>query len=73
MHASIALGVSKEPFDRALDEARARVAVTKGIDGTRFNAEELKRKVPDSDVPAEELKAVVQAFKAIVKKASFGG
>src|SRR5271170_868879 len=68
MHASIALGVSREPFDRALDEARARVAATRGIDTTRFNAEELKRKVPDSDVPAEELKTVVQAFKAIVKK-----
>jgi pyruvate,orthophosphate dikinase len=68
MHASIALGLSKEPFDRVLDEARARVATAKGIDCTRFNAEELKRKVPDSDVPAEELKTVVQAFKAIVKK-----
>ena len=68
MHASIALGVSKEPFDRALDEARARAAVAKGIDRTRFNAEELKRKVPDSEVPAADLKTVVQEFKAIVKK-----
>src|ERR1019366_7262260 len=59
MHASIALGVSRETFDRALDEARARVATAKGIDCTRFNAEELKRKVPDSDVPAEELKGLV--------------
>ena len=68
MHASIALGVSRERFDRALDEARARVATAKGIDRTRFNAEELKRKVPDSDLPAEELQALVQTFKAIVKK-----
>jgi pyruvate,orthophosphate dikinase len=67
MHASIALGVAREPFEHALDQARARVAAAKGIDATRLNAEELKRKVPDSDVPAEELKALVQSFKAIVK------
>ncbi|HEX8793071.1 MAG TPA: pyruvate, phosphate dikinase [Polyangiaceae bacterium] len=68
MHASIALGVSKDPFDRALDEARARVAEAKGIDRSRLNAEELKRRVPDADIPAEELKALVPAFKAIVRK-----
>ncbi|HEY6462278.1 MAG TPA: pyruvate, phosphate dikinase, partial [Polyangiaceae bacterium] len=48
----------------------ARVATAKGIDRTRFNAEELKRRVPDADIPAEELKAIVDAFKAIVKKAT---
>ena len=68
MHAGIALGVSREPFDKALDEARARVAGTKGIDVTRLNAEELKRRVPDADIPADELKGLVTAFKAIVKK-----
>jgi pyruvate,orthophosphate dikinase len=68
MHASIALGVSREPFDRALDQARGRVAGAKGIDTTRLNAEELKRSVPDSDIPPEELKALVTTFKAIVKK-----
>jgi pyruvate,orthophosphate dikinase len=68
MHASIALGVSREPFDRALDEARARVALAKGVDRTRLNAEELKRAVPDSDLPAEELRALVSQFKAIVKQ-----
>jgi pyruvate,orthophosphate dikinase len=68
MHASVALGVSKEPFDRALDEARARVANAKGIDSTRRNAEELKRAVPDSEIPAEELRALVTKYKAIVKQ-----
>ena len=68
MHASIALGVSKDPFERALDEARGRVAASKGVDRTRLNAEELKRSVPDSDIPAEELKALVATFKAIVKQ-----
>jgi pyruvate,orthophosphate dikinase len=68
MHACIALGMSKEPFDRALDEARAHVAVAKGVDRTRLNAEELKRAVPDSEIPAEELRALVTRFKAIVKQ-----
>ncbi len=68
MHAGIALGVSREPFEHALDETRARVATARGVDRTRLNAEELKRAVPDSDIPAEELKALVTRFKAIVKK-----
>ncbi len=68
MHASIALGLSREPFEHALDETRARVAASKGIDRTRLNAEELKRAVPDSDIPADELRALVTRFKAIVKK-----
>jgi pyruvate,orthophosphate dikinase len=68
MHSSIALGLSRDPFDGALDDARARVAKAKGIDRTRLNAEELKRRVPDADIPADELVTVVQAFKAIVKR-----
>jgi pyruvate,orthophosphate dikinase len=68
MHASVALGVPKEHFDRALDEARGRVAVAKGIDKTRLNAEELKRRVPDADIPAEELEGLVKTFEGIVKK-----
>ncbi|HEX3770308.1 MAG TPA: pyruvate, phosphate dikinase [Polyangiaceae bacterium] len=68
MHAGIALGLSREPFEHALDEARAHVAASKGVDRTRLNAEELKRAVPDSEIPAEELKALVTRFKAIVRK-----
>ena len=68
MHASVALGVPKEPFDDALDEARGRVAIAKGIDGSRLNAEELKRRVPDADIPADELESVVKTFQAIVKE-----
>ncbi|HEY1954030.1 MAG TPA: pyruvate, phosphate dikinase [Polyangiaceae bacterium] len=67
MYASIALGLDKEPFDHALDEARARVAVTKKIDASRMNPEELKRAVPDSDLPEEELEGLVRAFKKVVK------
>jgi pyruvate, orthophosphate dikinase len=68
MHASIALGLSRQPFERALEDARGRVAKARGIDTTRLNAEELKRSVPDSQIPAEELVALVSTFKAIVKR-----
>ncbi len=68
MHSNIALGVSRDPFEHALEEARGRVAKARGVDQTRLNAEELKHAVPDSDLPAEELKAVVSRFKAIVKQ-----
>jgi pyruvate,orthophosphate dikinase len=68
MYSDVALGVKKDHFDRVLDEARARVAKAKGIEASRMNTEELKRKVPDSELPAEELKQLVVAFKAIVKK-----
>jgi pyruvate,orthophosphate dikinase len=68
MYSDVALGVHREHFEKALDEARARVGKAKGIDATRLNAEELRRKVTDADIPAEELETVVAAFKAIVKE-----
>ena len=68
MYADVALGVKKDKFESALDEARGRVAKAKGIDASRMNTEELKRKVPDAELPAEELKQLVAQFKAIVKK-----
>ena len=67
MHASVALGVSKEHFERAFDDVRTKIAIAKGVDNTRMNAEELKRKVPDSEIPAEDLEAIVATYKAIVK------
>jgi pyruvate,orthophosphate dikinase len=68
MYSDVALGVKKERFDAALDEARLRAAKAKGVDTSRMNSEELKRKVPDAELPAEDLKAIVATFKAIVKK-----
>ncbi len=68
MYADVALGVSREHFEHALDEVRARIAKERGIDATRLNAEELRRKVTDADIPAEELQALVAKFKAIVKE-----
>jgi len=67
MYSAIALGLDKEPFDHALDDARGRVATAKNIDRAKLNAEELKRAVPDSDLPEQELEALVATFKKIVK------
>ena len=68
MFSDVALGLKRELFDHALDEARGRVAKAQGVDTTRLNSEELKRKVPDSDLPEAELRALVKSFKAIVKE-----
>ncbi len=67
MFSDVALGVKKELFEHALEEVRVRIAKHKGLDTTRLNAEELKRRLPDSEIPAEEMKNVASAFKAIVK------
>ena len=68
MYADVAMGVSREHFERPLEDARAKAAKTKGLDTTRMNGEELKRAVPDSDISAEALQEIVLAFKEIVKK-----
>ena len=67
MYADVALGVSREYFEHALDEVRARIAKDRGIDATRLNGEELRRKVTDADIPADALEELVGTFKAIVK------
>ncbi|HVJ93474.1 MAG TPA: pyruvate, phosphate dikinase [Labilithrix sp.] len=68
MYADVALGVSREHFEHALDEVRVRIAKQRNIDATRLNAEELRRKVTDADIPADELEALVGKFKAIVRE-----
>lgn len=70
MYSNIALGLDKEPFDRAMDEVRLEVARKKGVDPTRYNAEELKRSVPDSEMGEKELEALVATFKKLVKDTS---
>jgi pyruvate,orthophosphate dikinase len=67
MYSEVALGVKKDKFERVLDDVRAKVAKAKGIDASRMNTEEMKRRVPDADLPADELKQAVTAFKKIVK------
>ncbi|MEO8796570.1 MAG: pyruvate, phosphate dikinase, partial [Polyangiaceae bacterium] len=70
MYSEVALGLHREPFDQALERVRLKVAEAKGVDTSRSNSEELKRKVPDSDIPADDLKALVVELKALVKKES---
>ncbi len=66
MFADVALGIKRESFDHALDEARMRIARAQGVDVTRLNSEELKRKVPDSELSEPELRGLVATFKALV-------
>jgi len=68
MFSDVALGVKREHFDHALEDGRAAVAKAKGVDTTRLNGEELRRKVPDSELPAEQLRQIVTAYKAVVKR-----
>jgi pyruvate,orthophosphate dikinase len=68
MFSDVALGVSREHFEHALDAARTRIAAGKGIDTSRLNAEELRRKVTDADISGEELEALVKTFKGIVRE-----
>jgi pyruvate,orthophosphate dikinase len=70
MYSDVALGVRRENFDHALEDARRVVARERGVDTTRINAEELKRKVPDSELGETELRALVATFKKIVKDES---
>jgi pyruvate,orthophosphate dikinase len=68
MYADVALGVSREHFEHVLDETRAKIAADRKIDTSRLNSEELRRKVTDAEIPADDLEALVGKFKAIVKE-----
>jgi pyruvate,orthophosphate dikinase len=69
MFGEVALGVKSELFEHALDEARGSVAKRKGLDA-HLNLEEQRRKVPDSEIPEDELEGVVVAFKGIIRRQS---
>jgi pyruvate, orthophosphate dikinase len=68
MYGDVALGIKREHFEGALDAARRAVAKNRGLDVTRMNAEELKRKIPDADLSEADLKGLVVEYKALVKK-----
>jgi pyruvate,orthophosphate dikinase len=68
MYSDIVLGVKKEHFEHELDRVRREVAERRGVDIAAFNAEELKKQVPDSAIEADELKKLVPVFKAIAKE-----
>jgi pyruvate,orthophosphate dikinase len=70
MYADVVLGVSKERVESLLDEARRQVALGRGLRPDLLNAEELKQRVPDGDLPAEALEALVGRSKELVRKAT---
>jgi pyruvate, orthophosphate dikinase len=51
MYADVALSVPRADFEALLDDARMRVAKSQGVDVTRLNLEELKRKSPIRSSP----------------------
>jgi pyruvate, orthophosphate dikinase len=66
MFSDVALHVSREHFERALDKTRGEVAKTRGMDVTRMNNEELKKALPDSEIPEAELETLLKLYYAIV-------
>jgi len=67
MYSDIVLHVHRNKFEEHLDRVRQEVAAKKGLPATQWNAEELKRRVPDSDIPAEDLEKHTTLFKRDVK------
>jgi len=66
MYADVSLGVKRVHFESALEAMRRKEAEARKIDVSRFNSEELKRKIPDSEIPAESLAELVRIYKEIV-------
>jgi pyruvate,orthophosphate dikinase len=68
MYSDVVLGLHREAFEEMLDAARAEVAKSLGLDARTVQGEELKRRVPDSDIPAEKLEQLVAAYKKHVQE-----
>ena len=68
MQGSVALGIDKHHFDDALEGVRLKAARTRGLDVTRFNSEELRRAMPDSELSTEMLEDAATAFEEVVVK-----
>ena len=66
-YADVVLGVARTRFDAPLEAARRKTAAAIGVDASRLNTEELQRKVPDSALDEDALRALVDGQKAIVK------
>src|SRR5262249_23507533 len=68
MYADVVMHVPRAKFESHLDDARIEVAKRRGLSHSQWNAEELKRRVPDSEIGEAELKKLVVLFKDVVKK-----
>jgi pyruvate,orthophosphate dikinase len=68
MYADIVQHVPRARFEEPLDRARYEVAMQKGLPAHHWNGEELKRRVPDSEIPAEALEKLVAVYKEVVAR-----
>jgi pyruvate,orthophosphate dikinase len=66
MYSDIVLHVPRAKFEEHLDTIRYEVATKKGLSASQWNKEELKRRVPDSDIPAADLEKLIGVYKEIV-------
>ncbi|MBI2388074.1 MAG: pyruvate, phosphate dikinase [Deltaproteobacteria bacterium] len=67
MYSDVVLGIKREHFEEALDQARRDVAKDRGLDPRLVYGEELKRSVPDSDIDAPRLQKIVEQYKKLVE------
>jgi len=67
MYSDVVLGISKEHFEKELDELRRGVARSRGLALEKMNPEELKQAVPDNALSADDLKELVKRSLAIVE------
>lgn len=73
-YADVVLGLPRKRFDQALHAARLKAAASKNLDASRWNANELERKVPDSALDEAALEGLIAEQKRVVAaeaKASF--
>ena len=66
MYSDIVLHVPRAKFEEHLDAIRYEVATKKGLSASQWNKEELKRRLPDSEIPAEELQKLIAKYKDMV-------
>jgi pyruvate,orthophosphate dikinase len=68
MFSEIALDLPRHMFEEELDALRTRIAQERGLDVSRMNSEELKRALPDSELPEDGLRTLVATGKRLVKE-----
>ena len=68
MYSDIVLHVPRAKFEEHLDAVRYEVANQKGLAASAWNKEELKRRVPDSEIPAGDLEKLIGVYKDLVAR-----
>ncbi|HZL91705.1 MAG TPA: PEP/pyruvate-binding domain-containing protein, partial [Pirellulaceae bacterium] len=66
MYSDVVLHLPRTKFEQHLDKARMDVAMRRGLAYAQWNNEELKRRVPDSEIEASDLQKLVPVFKEVV-------